>query len=151
MWLLQYQRIRIPREYFLGSFPPWWARTPVSSHFLFCLVLWNHWIFLGFSVHSQKLWKWQSASRQKIVTQSAWFLLGCQNSHLTHSSHIPANRHFDPLSVFSVGRWTQNYLEQWFSTFLMLQPFNTVPHVVVTPNHTIILLLFHNWYMCYDT
>jgi hypothetical protein len=24
-------------------------------------------------------------------------------------------------------------LDQWFSTFLMLQPFSTVPHVVVTP------------------
>jgi hypothetical protein len=24
-------------------------------------------------------------------------------------------------------------LEQWFSTFLMLQPFNTAPHGVVTP------------------
>jgi hypothetical protein len=28
-------------------------------------------------------------------------------------------------------------LEQWFFTFLKLQPFNTVPHVV-TPNHKII-------------
>ena len=31
-------------------------------------------------------------------------------------------------------------LEQWFSTFLMLWPFNTVPHVVVTPNHKIIFV-----------
>ncbi|KAL8174881.1 UNVERIFIED_CONTAM: hypothetical protein K2H54_004607 [Gekko kuhli] len=29
-------------------------------------------------------------------------------------------------------------LRQWFSTFLMPRPFNTVPHVVVTPNHKII-------------
>ena len=35
--------------------------------------------------------------------------------------------------------------EQWFSTFLMLQPFNMVPHVVVTPTHKIILLLLHNY------
>jgi hypothetical protein len=28
--------------------------------------------------------------------------------------------------------------EQWFSTFLMLQPFNRIPHVVVTPNHKIV-------------
>jgi hypothetical protein len=27
---------------------------------------------------------------------------------------------------------------QWFSTFLKLQPFNTVPYVVVTPNNKII-------------
>ena len=32
---------------------------------------------------------------------------------------------------------------QWLSTFLMLRPFNTVPHVVVI-NHKIILLLLHN-------
>ena len=28
-------------------------------------------------------------------------------------------------------------LEQQLPTFLMLQPFNTAPHVVVTPNHKI--------------
>jgi hypothetical protein len=33
---------------------------------------------------------------------------------------------------------------QGFSTSLMLQPFNTVPYVVGTPNHNIILLLLHN-------
>lgn len=33
------------------------------------------------------------------------------------------------------------YLEQWFSSFLMLQPFSAAPHdVVVTPNHKIILV-----------
>jgi hypothetical protein len=31
-----------------------------------------------------------------------------------------------------------------FLAFLMLWPFNTVPHVVVTPNHDIIWLLLHN-------
>ena len=30
-------------------------------------------------------------------------------------------------------------LDQWFSTFLMVHPFNTVPHVVVAPKHKIIL------------
>ena len=32
--------------------------------------------------------------------------------------------------------------QQWFSTFLMLEPFNTVPHVVVTlpPSHKIIFV-----------
>jgi hypothetical protein len=33
------------------------------------------------------------------------------------------------------------FIEQWFLAFPMLQPFNTVPHVVGTPNHKIILLL----------
>ena len=34
--------------------------------------------------------------------------------------------------------------EQWFSTVWMQRPFNTLPHVVLTPNHEIILLLLHN-------
>jgi hypothetical protein len=33
-------------------------------------------------------------------------------------------------------------LEQWFPTFLMLQLFNTVPHVVLTPNHKIFRCYF---------
>ena len=32
-------------------------------------------------------------------------------------------------------------LDQWLSTFLMLWPFDTVPHVVLTPNHKVVLLL----------
>jgi hypothetical protein len=35
-------------------------------------------------------------------------------------------------------------LSQWFSTFLTLKPFSSLLHVVVTPNHKIILLLHHN-------
>jgi hypothetical protein len=31
---------------------------------------------------------------------------------------------------------------QWFSTFLLLSPFNTVSHVVVTPNHIIFYCYF---------
>lgn len=32
-------------------------------------------------------------------------------------------------------------MEQWFSTFLMLWPFNTVPRVVVAPNCKIIFVV----------
>jgi len=37
----------------------------------------------------------------------------------------------------------KNHLSQWFSIFLMLQPFNTIPHVIETPlpDPKIILLL----------
>jgi hypothetical protein len=35
-------------------------------------------------------------------------------------------------------------LDQWFSVFLMMQPFNTVLHVVVTLNYNIISLLILN-------
>ncbi|KAE8606813.1 hypothetical protein XENTR_v10010879 [Xenopus tropicalis] len=37
-------------------------------------------------------------------------------------------------------------LEQRFSTFLMPRPFNTVPHVVVIPNHKIIPKTIRNMY-----
>ena len=33
---------------------------------------------------------------------------------------------------------------QWFSAFLVPQPFNTVPHVVVTPTTKLFSLLIHN-------
>jgi hypothetical protein len=36
-------------------------------------------------------------------------------------------------------------VEQWFSTFLIVQPFNSVFHVVVTPSHKIISLLLNNY------
>jgi hypothetical protein len=36
-------------------------------------------------------------------------------------------------------------LKQWFSAFLVLRPFNTVPCVVVTPNHKVTGVLFHNY------
>jgi hypothetical protein len=36
-------------------------------------------------------------------------------------------------------------LVQLFSAFLMLRPFNTVPHVVVTPIVKSFSLLLHNW------
>jgi hypothetical protein len=35
-------------------------------------------------------------------------------------------------------------LEQWSSPFLMARPFNIVPHVVLTPNHIIILWLLYS-------
>jgi hypothetical protein len=31
-------------------------------------------------------------------------------------------------------------LDQWFPTFLMLQPFNRISHFVVTPNFTVIFV-----------
>lgn len=34
--------------------------------------------------------------------------------------------------------------QTWFSTFLMLQSFKIVLHVVVNPTHKIVPLIFHN-------
>ena len=45
--------------------------------------------------------------------------------------------------AFSTLRYVP--LIQWFSTSLMLQPFNTIPYIVVNPNFKIMLLLLHNY------
>jgi hypothetical protein len=43
-----------------------------------------------------------------------------------------------------MSKWGTGNVMQWFSTFLILLLRNTVSHAVVTSNHKIILLLFHN-------
>ena len=63
-------------------------------------------------------------------------------------SHFPTGdlARIFPISLnYSIGKLGKlQFLTQWFSTFLVLQPFNTVSHVVVTPNHNIISLLLYN-------
>ena len=49
----------------------------------------------------------------------------------------------DDKTAMDEGMGTRVF-EQRFSTFLMPWTFNTVPHVVVTPNHVIISLSLHN-------
>jgi hypothetical protein len=49
---------------------------------------------------------------------------------------LNSNREFPSYGLDSI--------EQWFLTFLMLEPFNIVPHIVVIHNHKIISLLLHN-------
>ena len=39
---------------------------------------------------------------------------------------------------------SRDYMQRCFSTFLVLSPFNSVPHVVMTPKNKRILLLLHN-------
>ena len=55
------------------------------------------------------------------------------------------NVHTSQAGVVTTALHLQILVVRWFSTFLMLCPFNTVPHVMVTPNHNIILLLLHNY------
>ena len=61
---------------------------------------------------------------------------------------LPLN-HRNPLPCIGEGRGSYVPLRakrvlafkyQWFTAFLMLWPFNSVPHVVVTPNHKIIFV-----------
>jgi hypothetical protein len=45
--------------------------------------------------------------------------------------------HKGHISMYHSAEVNMQHLEQWFPT-LKLQPFNTVPHVVLTPKHKII-------------
>lgn len=42
--------------------------------------------------------------------------------------------------IASQGTVEQHCLRQWFSSFLMLQPLNTVAHVVKMPSHKIVFI-----------
>lgn len=74
-----------------------------------------------------------------LVT-TVWGPLGREQ---TNSSHNPTRRHLNKVEAeggqdtFSDCFW-KHHLEQWFSPFLMLQPFNSFPQAVVTPNRKII-------------
>lgn len=50
---------------------------------------------------------------------------------------------FTMLSILCLRHHLLDSLGQLVSTFLMLQPFNTLPHVVVTPSHQLFSLLLH--------
>lgn len=45
------------------------------------------------------------------------------------------------LTIQSSSEWYKIDVEEWISTFLMLQEFNTIPHVVVAP-HIILFLCY---------
>ena len=62
-------------------------------------------------------------------------VMGCQDLGTLLLQMIMGQRRADPLVVRE-----ELTLELWFSTFLTLRPFNIAPHVVVTPNHKIIVI-----------
>ena len=47
-------------------------------------------------------------------------------------------------NLFPLPKNLLGELHQWFSSFLMLQPFNTVPPVAMTPTIKLFSLLLHN-------
>jgi hypothetical protein len=66
-----------------------------------------------------------------------------------HNMHCFFNTFFEMSTMCWDLNWarcfTYDLLQQWFLTFLMLWPFNTVPHVVVTcPTIQLSLLLLYN-------
>jgi len=70
--------------------------------------------------------------------------IASMQQNLEYDDYVPSDgrkRYFS----FTFHKTFQADLEQWFSTFLMLQSFNIITHVVVTPNHEIISLLLHKY------
>lgn len=85
--------------------------------------------------------------------QSCWGKPWCPcHSQVSHHIHIGCKLCIRTVGFSLVGACIFPYspadqaktLGQWFSTPLMLVPFNTGPHVVVIPNHKVISLLLHN-------
>lgn len=58
--------------------------------------------------------------------------------------HTPCTSEAETGDPWGFTGWPASPLEQCLSAFLMLQPSNMIPHVVVTPNNLIIPLLLHN-------
>lgn len=78
-------------------------------------------------------------------TSCASYLLKAGASHQTWlCCSEPTNPSWHPQAQQATGCTGNEPLEQRSSTFLTLRPFNTVPHVVMTPNHKIISLLLHS-------
>lgn len=63
----------------------------------------------------------------------------CKPSALVFSipgfTHVHSWRHWHLSYLHYQEQCNKIHLEQWFLTFLMLWPFNVVPHVLVIPNH----------------
>lgn len=58
----------------------------------------------------------------------------CSNKSCVSKGGCPRN---------CVCHYGQDPLRPWFSTLLMLRPFDTMSYVVLTSSHKIILLLLH--------
>jgi hypothetical protein len=63
------------------------------------------------------------------------------SSPLMVSFSMPAKVMLSPVYYFhNISFLKPMIVDQWFLAFLMLQPFNTVPHVGVTHKHKIIFI-----------
>lgn len=95
-------------------------------------------------------------NRDKILSCS--FSVNCVQKEpvsLSHSDHHAKQSNVNTKLSVRSGRPSREglslcslpvTLERWFSAFPTLQPFNTVPHIGVTPSkHKIILLLLPSW------
>ena len=83
-------------------------------------------------------WTWERKSVPPFfVCLLLWFLVSQKRLQWNNIS-------FWNTSIGVLGLIPWHVLEQWSPTFPMLWPFNTIPHVVVTPNNKIILLLLYN-------
>ena len=77
-----------------------------------------------------------------MYTAHVWTMLTCV-LHIILREHMP-ERGWKGKPALEHHKSRNEIPLQWLPTFLMLQPFNTVPHGVVTSNHKTIPLLRHN-------
>ena len=111
----------------------------------------------GLSV-SNGLWTYFTAL-PPVPPQHSFLSARYETYSLMHDGQAPTLPHLQPSAllrneaVFIFSPWegphrraSLSHLEQCFSAFVTLRPFNTIPHVVVTPNHKITSLLLHNYH-----
>lgn len=82
-----------------------------------------------------------------LLTGRPPHLPSCGPETTTSISSLPSAQGF--LLTPRQERWDSLRLEQRVSTFLVLHPFNTVPRVVVTHNHTILSVVALGLLSCY--
>jgi len=106
---------------------------------------------LGWGSHPSGIPWWSLAPTANVKklkeTYTFWcFKLVCECVFMKVRARVrDRQRQGEEISLLSIGvSLYRNPLHQWFSTFLMLWPFNTGAHVIVTSNHKIISLLLHN-------
>lgn len=105
---------------------------------------------MGFSLCNSSLYGWYFkpyrqvlagvASRTVTLAITQGFMI---KRTLPHSPEILRDWSAGSL-VSSLWTGPSIYIVQWSSTSLMQRPFSTVPYIVVTPKHKIILLPLHN-------
>ena len=108
-------------------------------------------IYLNSRVSNQESENGRSKERQEYKIPAKGDPVGyhCRGSESQDHEGIAVKshrkeRHCEPnLASSSYSCITHNthlFRLQWFLSFLVLQPFNIVSHVVVTPNHNIIFI-----------
>lgn len=100
----------------------------------------QHWIHSNYkeNLYSES---WTGHLETRVEMSTGPVESGKNGTPSTFSASLARHSLKSYSSYWVVGKLPVSFvLEQWFPTFLMLRPCNTVPHVVATPNHKIIFI-----------